>query len=116
MNEFVWLALCLFGAIGFVQCIGWLSSVRRRSGGAVRGYHIVTLYDNPAQIEQKLRGALSRLHWSGTCQTVLLADMGLGKESRAVCDKFIRQNPGLLLCRADALEEAIRDLDQLQGT
>lgn len=112
MNEFVWLALCLFSAIGLVQCVSWLVSLRARPGGATCGCHVVPLYDNPAQIEQRLRGALSRLQWAGGNQTVLLADMGLSGESLAVCDRFIRQNPGLMLCRADELGVAIRDLER----
>ena len=114
MNEFAWVALCLFGAIGFVQCLSWLLSMRMPRRGGVRGYHVVPLYDNPAVIEQRLRGALARLRWTSGMQVVLLADMGLGRECLAVCDRFLRQNPGLLLCRTEELENAIRDLDGMQ--
>lgn len=115
MNEFVWVALCLFSAIGFVQCISWLLSARRLRRTGARGYHVVPLYDRPGAIEQTLRDALGSLQWNGGAPVVVLADMGLGAESLAVCDKFLRENPGLLLCRAGELGDVICDLEGPQA-
>lgn len=114
MNEFVLILLSLFGSIGLVQCIAWVADLCRKPSPP-RGYHVIPLYDGPAGIEAQLRQDLARLRWWGdNGRIVLLVDMGLGEESLAVCDRFLRQNPGLICCRPGRLDEALRDLEQLQ--
>lgn len=115
MNELLWIAICLFCAVGLAQCVGWAVSACRRPKGLLRGYHIIPLYDDPSRLEAQLRYGLSRLEWGGrSSQIVLLADMGLGEESAALCEQFVRQHPGLICCPAGNLAKAIRNMDQLQ--
>lgn len=116
MNAFFWILTCLFTSIGIVQCLGWLICLRRRPKGLRRGYYVIPLYDNPATLEAQLRYGLSQVHWgSGGGEIVLLADMGLGEESLALCETLLKESPGLYRCPADTLSGVIRDLDQLQG-
>lgn len=115
MNEFILILLCLFGSIGLVQSIAWLAGLWKKPAAPPTGYHVLSLYNDPAQIEIRLRQELARLRWQGGMSpVVLLADMGLGEECLDVCDRLIQENPGLLRCEAARLGEVIQDLDELQ--
>lgn len=117
MNEFLWIMLGLFGCIGIVQCVGGLMTLRKRPKDLRPGYYVLLLYDDPARIEARLRYELARLSWNITAERVLLlVDTGLGEESAAVCDRFVRENPGLFYCTSMSLVDTLRNLDQLYST
>lgn len=113
MNEIIGIFLCLFAAVGLAQCVCWLIA-RFRPQEAPRVYQIIPLYDDPAQIEVRLRFGINQLEWNCTGDRVILVDMGLGEESRTVCDRFLRRYPGIVLCSPDEVGLMLYHTGQLQ--
>lgn len=112
MQLILMVLLCLLASIGLAQCVVWLLDRRKTPSGLRRGYHIIPLYDNPASLEAQLRYGVSCLGWARSgCPVVILVDMGLSPESSAVCEHFVRENPGLLRCEANTLPHTLRALD-----
>lgn len=111
MREFWLFVVYLFAAIGITQCLNWLIYLCRRLKICRDGWYVIPVYDTPAEIEACLRSSLALLRWNGTSMhTVLLLDMGLGEESLAICERFIRQNPGLILCDREQVGTMIEKL------
>lgn len=112
MQLLLMVLLCLLASIGLAQCVVWLLDRRKTPAGLRRGYHIMPLYDDPAALEAQLRYGVSCLGWARSgSPVVILVDMGLSTESSAVCERFVREYPGLLRCDADTLPHTLRALD-----
>lgn len=115
MSNILWIIFGLLAVVGLAQCVGWLLSLRARPKGMPCCYHVILLHDDPSGIEAQLRYGVSNLRWGGAGgQIALLVDMGLGEQSLAVCERFMRDFPGLICCEPQQLAAALGDLDELQ--
>jgi hypothetical protein len=90
--------------------------VRRSRKLTKSNYRLITLYDDPALVEQILNQCLLRQSWQGSEGAILLVDMGMGEEAMAACTRAMKEMYGAFLCREDELPQTLRHLDALMDT
>jgi len=103
----------MLGVMGISAMLGDYLFVRR-CGGLVRGnYRVVTLYDDPVEVEKMINKCLLRMNWHGPDSAVILVDMGMGEEARAVCERLKKELYASFLCTGDELAETLVRLDKI---
>jgi len=105
----------MLAVIGIAVMLGDYLFVRR-SGGLSRGnYRVITLYDDPVEVERILNKCLLRMTWHGPDSAVILVDMGMGEGSRAVCERLRKELYGSFACTGPELHETLIRLDKVMG-
>ena len=115
MDTVLWIFMCMFILIGIVCIIGDYAYVRSTKKPARGNYRVITLYDNPAEVEQLLNRYLLRLGWSGPDGVILLVDMGMGPESAKICKIAMNDMYGAYICTENEMPETLRKLDKMFG-
>lgn len=108
----MWICVCTIALIGVACMVGDLLFVRRSQKLNTGSYRIVTLYDDPTEVEAVLNRHLLRLTWNGPDCLLLLVDMGLGKESKRVVERVLPELYCSLFCTEKELPEILRKLDK----
>lgn len=112
MEMALWIIFCFFASIGLVQCIFWLAETFRHPGEFKCGYYLMPLYDEPEQLEARLRCALSGLRSdSRGCDQVILVDMGLGEECINICEKLTLGIGGVYICDPHEITDILTGTD-----
>ena len=113
MDIILWIVVSALAVVGIAAMAGDYIFVRR-SGGMTRGnYRVITLYDDPVEVEKMLNKCLLRMTWHGPDSAVILVDMGMGEQSRAVCDRLKKELYGSFACTGAELYDTLRRLDNV---
>ncbi|MDL2233345.1 hypothetical protein LJC63_07170 [Ruminococcaceae bacterium OttesenSCG-928-L11] len=113
MDITAWIVVCMLACIGIGVMVGDLLFVRRSRRLDKCNYRIITLYDDPVEVERLLNQHLVRLTWNGPDGLILLVDMGMGPESRKICDRIRSEMYGAFLCDKTDIAQTLRHLDSL---
>jgi hypothetical protein len=113
VDKIIWIVTSTLACIGIAVMAGDFLFVRRSRKLSRGNYRLITLYDDPIQVEQILNQYLLRLAWHGPEGAILLVDMGMGEQSLAACDRAMKEMFGAFLCRVDELPQTLRHLDTL---
>ncbi|MCL2057220.1 MAG: hypothetical protein FWH02_08405 [Oscillospiraceae bacterium] len=113
MDIILWIIVCMLAVMGVAAVLGDYLFVRR-SGGLIRGnYRVITLYDDPVEVERMINKCLLRMTWHGVDSAVVLVDMGMGEQAREICTQLKSELYGSFFCAADELPDTLRRLDRL---
>lgn len=111
----LWILVCFFASIGFVQCGFWVAEALRRSDAFQHGYRLIPLYDDPEELEVHLRTVIARIfRESGGCDRIILVDMGMGEECQEICNRLVWGTSGVYICEPATLADTLTKLDNLQ--
>lgn len=112
MGMAAWILFCMFASIGLVQCGFWLADA---FGGRDRTqplYHVIPVYDEPEQVEARVRSSLASLRKHRTAgEAVLIVDMGLKGECRQICDRLACEDLGAYICEKERLAAVIEEFE-----
>ena len=106
----LWILLCLLASIGAVQALSWIICTTHRPPGYLGGaYQVITLAEEPGQLEQQLRYEIHLLRWASTARPgqLILLDTGLGKEAREICRNMLTGMDGVIVCRPEEVAGVI---------
>lgn len=112
MEMALWILFCFFASVGLVQCGYWFSEMLKHPRDFRCGYHLIQLYNEPEQIEMRLRYALSQIRRdSRDYGQVLLVDMGLGEECLQICEKLTLGIGGVYICKPHEIVDMLTNAD-----
>lgn len=108
MEMALWILFCFFASVGLVQCGYWFAGMLKRPRDFRSGYHLIQLYDDPEQIEMRLRYALSLIRRdSRDYEQVILVDMGLGDECKKICENLTIGTGGVYICNPNEISDIL---------
>ena len=111
----IWILFCFFASIGLVQCGIWVADSFKSTKNPRRCYYVIPLYDNAEKLEAQIRYSLSQIRWIGLGGGfIVFVDMGLGEESRKICNRLLADTTGIYICAKAELTDALTRLDELQ--
>lgn len=113
MNTVLWILVSLLALIGAAEILGRWYFSRKPRRFANGNYRLITLYDDPVQVEAALNHQLLRLSWFGPESLLLFVDMGMGSRSLEVCEKILPEMYNVFLCDRRDLADTLRQLDIL---
>jgi hypothetical protein len=113
VDKIIWIVTSTLACIGIAVMAGDFLFVRRSRKLTRSNYRLITLYDDPIQVERLLNQCLLRLGWQGPEGAIILVDMGMGEQSLAACTRAMKEMHGAFLCRAEELPQTLRHLDAL---
>jgi hypothetical protein len=111
MDIVLWIFVCMLACMGVACIIGDWAYVRRSRRMAKSNYRVITLYDDPVDVEARLNQTLLRLAWDGRDGTIILVDMGMGEKALIACKRAKAEMFGAHLCTPAELPELLRGLD-----
>ena len=116
MNITLWIVVCLFAAMGFVQAVGWIACQLAKPKGQPKGYYIISLPTEHAALEHQLRYGLMCRRWSVPSQNayIILLDNGLDEEGQAICRLMVEDVYGVFICTPESLGRTLSKFDNLQ--
>ncbi|MDR2932535.1 MAG: hypothetical protein LBV27_05450 [Oscillospiraceae bacterium] len=115
MDIVMWICVCTLACIGMACIIGDLVYAKKPGKLTKSNYRVITLYDNPAEVERQLNDCLLRLGWSGPDGVILLVDMGMGPKALEICERAMRDMYGAFFCPAHELADTMRRIDAMLG-
>ena len=99
MEIILWICLCTIACIGVAVMAGDYFFVRRCEAHCPGSYQLFALYNNPAQVEAVLSCCLAKATWVGCRHPILLVDMGMGPECKALCRRLTGGLHNVCLCK-----------------
>ena len=95
MPEWLLVLLGFVGGCGLLALVG-CGLMLPVSGPGL--YTVICVRDGAEELERQLRSLVWLQGWSLLCCPVVVADMGLNEQGRALVDKLVRRWPQLIVC------------------
>ena len=110
MDIILWICVCTAACMGVAVMLGDFFFVRHCEQKSPGSCQLFALYDDPAEVERVLYNCLTKATWAGCRHTILLVDMGMGQQARAVCRRLSAGLYNVVICREDELGQVLRRL------